>query len=293
MGKRSKQDIVFDSIIYFFISLIAIICLFPFIYILNNSLSDPQLVVGQQIFLIPKGIQFNAYRIILQSKELMTAYKNTIIYTVAGTVIGTFVTLLCAYPLSRPNMIFRKQFTVFFLVTMYFSGGIVPTFIMMNKYGLYNTRLSIILPAAFNCYNMIIAKTFIRTISEEIIESTKIDGANDIWIFFKIIVPLCKPVIAVIAMYNAVYMWNVYFNAILYISSNELHPLQVYLNKMMTMGMMGGASGITSSGLSLESSLIMDQIKYPAIIITIVPILFVYPLVQKHFVKGMMIGSIK
>lgn len=293
MIKSNKQDVIINIIIYIFVSIIAIICIFPFIYIFNNSISDPLLVVGQKIFLFPKGIQFGAYKIILQSKELITAYENTIIYTITGATLGTFITLLCAFPLSRPKFIFKKQFMIFFLITMYFSGGMVPTFIMMNKYGLYNTRWAIILPVAFSCYNMVVARTFFTTIPEEIIESIKIDGANDIQVFFKIIIPLSKAVIAVIALYNAVYMWNIYFNAILYISSNDLYPLQVFLNKMMTMSTLGSIGGLSTSGLGLESSLIMEQIKYPAIIVTILPILFVYPFVQKYFVKGMMLGSVK
>ena len=290
--KEKGRGLIADIAIDLFLLMIAGICLFPFIYVLNNSFSDPVLVTGKQIFLVPKGIQFRAYEIIFSSRSLFTAYANTILYTVAGTLLGTFVTLLCAYPLSRPKLIWKKQFSLFFLITMYFSGGLVPSFIMMNQYGLYDTRWAIILPAAFSCYNMIVIRTYLCSIQEEIIESAKIEGANDFYVFFRIIVPLSKPVVAVICLYNAVYMWNVYFNAILYLPSVDLQPLQVFLNKMVTTNSMNTVGGFSGGG-GLDSSLISEQVKYPAIVVTIVPILFVYPFVQKYFAKGVMLGALK
>ena len=292
-GKRTISSRVADLLITIVMLSAALVCFFPFLYVFNNSISDPVLVTGKQIYFIPKGIQFQAYRIVLSSKSLFTAYGNTLIYTAVGTLLDTLVTLLCAYPLSRPRLLGKRFLSLFFLITMYFSGGMIPSFLMMNLYGLYDTRWAILLPAAFSCYNMIVARTYFSSIQEEILESARIEGANDLYIFFRVVVPLSKPIVAVICLYNAVYMWNVYFNALLYLPSADLQPLQVFLNKMLTTNSAGTTGGAMSGGSGLDSSLISEQIKYPAIVVTIVPILFVYPFVQKHFAKGVMLGALK
>jgi putative aldouronate transport system permease protein len=282
-----------DGFLYVLMALVMVLCLYPFLYILANSFSDPVKVIGRQVLLWPQGWNVEAYRVIFGTRALYTAYGNTLIYTMVGTALGTFVTLMCAYPLSRPRLLFKRQLTMFFLITMYFSGGMVPAFIWINKYGLYDTRWALILPAAFSCYNMIIARTNFTAIPEEIIESAVIEGAGDWTIFLRIAIRLSAPVIAVIALYNAVYMWNVYFNAILYISNANLYPLQVYLSKLLTSSNMGSVSSVTASGMSYGSSLIMEQIRYPAIIVTTLPVLLIYPFVQRFFVKGVMLGSVK
>ena len=227
--RRSTKEQIVDLVIGLFMIVIAFVCLFPFIFVLNNSISDPKMVIAQEIYLWPKGIHFDAYKTVFQTQSLLRSYGNSVYYTVIGTFLGTFVTMLCAYPLSRPRFVFKRSLNILFLITMYFSGGMVPSFIMISKYGLYNTRWAILLPAAFSCYNMIVTRTYYQSIGEEIIEAATIEGANDLQIFFKIIFGLSKPILAVISLYNAVYMWNVYFNAILYLPSAELQPLQVFL----------------------------------------------------------------
>ncbi len=291
--KKNIKTRIADAFIYGLLLLSSFICLFPFIYVFNNSISDPVYVIGRQIYFIPRGVNLDAYEVIFRSPSLYVSYGNTILYTVIGTLLGTIVTLMCAYPLSRPRLMGKRFLTMLFLITMYFSGGMVPMFIWINNYGMYNTRWAILLPAAFSCYNMIVARTHFAAIPEEIVESAVVEGANDYQIFFGIILRISTPVIAVIALYNAVYMWNVYFNAILYLSSPELHPLQVYLNRLLSTSNMGNVSGITATGMSYDSSLIMEQVRYPAIIVTILPIIMVYPFVQRYFIKGIMLGSVK
>jgi putative aldouronate transport system permease protein len=274
--------------------LIFIITLYPFLYIFANSVSDPILTIRNEIFLIPKGFQTNTYRLLLKSSSLITSYKNTIWYTIVGTLVSTAVVLFAAYPLSQKHFFLRKKINILFLITMYFSGGMIPLFIMVSRLGLYNNRWAIILPVAANVYYMIIARTYFENIPESMIESAKLDGANDLQIMLKIILGVSGSIIAVVILFNAVGYWNTYFNALLYLPSTNLQPMQVFLNKLLVQQLTNttGASGAVGQ-MSMERSLNVHQFKYAAIIITVLPIIFVYPLVQKHFVKGVMIGSVK
>jgi len=284
---------IWQLLINLLMFLLFIITIFPFLYILSNSISDPVATVRNEVFIFPKGFQLNAYRLLIKSGSLLTSYYNTIWYTVVGTLISTSIILFASYPLSQKQFFLRRKFNFLFLLTMYFSGGIIPLFITVNRIGLYNTRWAIILPVATNVYYMIITRSYFEGIPESMIESAKIDGANDFVIMLKIILGVSGPIIAVLVLFNAVNYWNTYFNAILYLPSTNLQPLQVFLNRLLVQQLPNtGASGAVGQ-MSMERSLVVHQFKYAAIILTVLPIVFVYPFVQRHFIKGVMIGAVK
>ena len=273
---------------------VLIITLYPFLYVFANSVSDPIATVKNEVYLWPVGFQLKTYSQLLRSNDLLTSYYNTIWYTIVGTLVSTFVVLMAASPLSRKEFCLRRPLNTIFLVTMYFSGGIVPIYITINRLGLYDTRWAIILPVACNVYNMIVARTYFDTIPEGLIESAKLDGANDLVIFNRIVIRLSKSVIAVLVLFAAVSYWNTYLNAVLYLPSSELQPLQMFLYKLLVQGLSNATGNSGAAGqMSLERSMNVTQYKYAAIILTVLPIVFVYPFVQKHFVKGVMIGAVK
>ena len=274
------------------LSMTLAITLYPFLYTFANSVSDPMATIRNEVYFWPKGFQLNTYRQVLRTKSFLSSYGNTVWYTVVGTVVSTTVIFLASYPLSRKEFFLRKQMNTFFIITMYFSGGMVPLFIVVNKLGLYNNRLAIILPVAANVYYMIICRSFMDDIPDSMIESAKLDGANDVQILKNIVLGVSKPIIAVLVLFTAVGYWNTYFNAVLYLPSPELQPLQIYLNKLLVNNSVrGGGNAVGQMGL--EASLNIHQFKYAAIIVTILPIVCVYPFVQKYFVKGVMIGAVK
>jgi len=274
--------------------LITAVTLYPFLFVLSNSLSDPLATVKNEVFFWPKGFQLNTYRQLMESNDLLTSYYNTIWYTGVGTLVSTFVILLAAYPLSQREFCLRKPLNAIFLFTMYFSGGMIPLYIAVNKLGLYNSRWAIILPVAANVYYIIVARSYFDNVPASVIESAKLDGANDLQIFGRVILGISQPIIAVLVLFTAVGYWNTYLNAVMYLPSSELQPLQVFLYKLLVQGLSNvtGNSGVAGQ-MSMERSMNVTQYKYAAIILTVLPIIFVYPFVQKYFVKGVMIGAVK
>lgn len=293
MKRRPRRRMAAGQIgIVIILSMTLAITLYPFLYTFANSVSDPMATIRNEVYFWPKGFQLNTYRQVLRTKSFLSSYGNTVWYTVVGTVVSTTVIFLASYPLSRKEFFLRKQMNTFFIITMYFSGGMVPLFIVVNKLGLYNNRLAIILPVAANVYYMIICRSFMDDIPDSMIESAKLDGANDVQILKNIVLGVSKPIIAVLVLFTAVGYWNTYFNAVLYLPSPELQPLQIYLNKLLVNNSVrGGGNAVGQMGL--EASLNIHQFKYAAIIVTILPIVCVYPFVQKYFVKGVMIGAVK
>ena len=293
MKRRPRRRMAAGQIgIVIILSMTLAITLYPFLYTFANSVSDPMATIRNEVYFWPKGFQLNTYRQVLRTKSFLSSYGNTVWYTVVGTVVSTTVIFLASYPLSRKEFFLRKQMNTFFIITMYFSGGMVPLFTVVNKLGLYNNRLAIILPVAANVYYMIICRSFMDDIPDSMIESAKLDGANDVQILKNIVLGVSKPIIAVLVLFTAVGYWNTYFNAVLYLPSPELQPLQIYLNKLLVNNSVrGGGNAVGQMGL--EASLNIHQFKYAAIIVTILPIVCVYPFVQKYFVKGVMIGAVK
>jgi ABC-type glycerol-3-phosphate transport system permease component len=266
----------------------------PLWFIIIASFSDPAAVWNGKVVLLPKGFNIDAYREILKYKSIWLGYRNTILYTVLGTVINLVLTICTAYPLSRKDFMPRNFFMFMFMLTMYFSGGLIPTYLVVNKLNLVNTVWAMIIPGAISIYNVIITRTyFINSIPGSLQEAAELDGANSLQFLMRVVLPLSKPVIAVIALYYAVGHWNDFFSALIYIHKKDLLPLQTFLRDLLIQNQVNiDMTGLDPAAAERKMKL-AQTIKYGVIVVSTVPVLCIYPLVQKHFVKGIMIGSVK
>lgn len=292
MAKKINESFgewVFLKIIYVFVIMAIAATLYPFIYVISMSISEPKYVIQQSVWLFPKGFSTEAYQVVFQNKNIWQSYYNTIWYTLIGSGLNIFMTIITAYPLSRKGFSGKRFFTFFMVATMFFSGGLIPMFLLIKNLGLYDTKWAIVLPAALSAWNVIIARTFFQSIPESIQESAQIDGCSDIGILFKIILPLSMPIIAVIGLFSAVGFWNSYFSALIYLPSPGNHPLQMYLMKVLIQN----SEELAGSARGMSRTLIGAQLKYAIIIVSVLPIVSVYPFLQKYFMKGVMIGAIK
>jgi putative aldouronate transport system permease protein len=291
MIKRSRGENIFAVFNYIMLTLLAITTLYPFIYILTMSLSTTLEAIKPGFHLYPKEISLTSYQMVFKNKEIIVGYGNTIFRTVAGVVTTLIVTSMFAYPLSKDYMPNRKLFTFITLFTMLFSGGLIPTYLLMRNLHLINNRLVFILPGLVGAYNVIVLKSFFKSIPESLPESAKIDGANEFVVLFRIILPLSKPVLATLALWTAVSHWNAWFDAMIYINSYSKQVLQFFLQKIL----IENNQDLIQQGLVDPDRMTFtpETIKAATIVITILPILFVYPFVQKYFVKGIMLGSVK
>ncbi|HHY09631.1 MAG TPA: carbohydrate ABC transporter permease [Firmicutes bacterium] len=293
---RVDPDRVFDIcnkiLVWFFI----LVILYPLIYIVSASFSDPYFVNSGQMWLFPKGFTTEGYRRIFQSREILIGYRNTIFYTLLGTFINLAVTLPAAYALSRTDLVGRGIIMGLFTFTMFFDGGLIPTYLLVRNLGMINTIWSMVLPAAASMWNIIVTMTFFRVnIPPGLEEAAEIDGASHIRIFFQIIIPLSAPIIAVMALFYGVGHWNQFFGALIYLQDRVLWPLQLFLReiliqqKVMTelMQQRGAVEALQ------EHARIADIIKYAIMIVSSAPLLIIYPFLQRFFVKGILIGSIK
>ncbi len=270
---------------------IAVLCIYPMVYIFSMSLSNVLIVLKKEVYLLPRNISMDAYSFIMKRPDVWRAYYNTIWYTLVGTAINIVLTLLTAYPLSRKHFVLRGPITFMIAFTLWFGGGMIPSFILVRSLGLYGTRWAMVLPGAITAWNVIISRTFFQsTIPDEIIEAAKIDGANDLQAFIAVVLPVSQAIIAVNILFYAVDHWNSFFNAILYLPKKDMQPLQVFLRTILFQSVQFGTS---VSGDDLELSMLSEKLKYAVIIFAMLPITFVYPFVQKYFVKGVMIGSLK
>ena len=288
--KRKKKIELFDIVMYVVSALLLLIAAYPLILVLSNSISDPTLVAKGEVVFLPKGINFDGYTYIFENKDITTGYANTIFYTVIGTAINLFVTVPCGYVLSKTSLPGKKFFMVYFMITMYFSGGLIPTFLLMNKLGLYNSRWSLLLLGAFSMYNCIICRSFFAGIPKELEESACIDGCSDIGIFTKIVLPLSKALMGVMVLYFALSHWNSYFSAMVYIKDDSKQPLQVFLRRILIQ-----AKQQLEASEEVVESLIETEalIRYGVIVVSSLPLLIIYPFLQKYFDKGVLIGSVK
>lgn len=293
--RKIDPDKVFDIVNLLIMLTLLVIFVWPLWFVLIASISDPNEVWQGHVILFPRGITLDAYEEVVKYKTIWTGYRNTILYTVIGTVINMVLTVCAAYPLSRKDFAPRKFLTVFFMITMYFSGGLIPTYLVVNRLGLIDTIWAMVIPNAVSVFNIIITRTyFVNSIPNELMEAAQLDGANTVQYLFKVVLPLSKPILAVITLFYAVGHWNDFYSALLYINSQQLLPLQSILRKLLLS---------TQMTLQVTSSMSPDEImrktqlaqtlKYSSIIVSTIPVLCFYPLVQKHFVKGIMIGSVK
>lgn len=286
-----KKMTWFDILNVFLLLGVVFVTLYPFLYMFNVSLSGTSYVMKNQVQFWPKGFNIDMYKIVLSDNRILMGYKNTIVYVVVGTIISLILTSMGAYAISR-RMVMRKALTLYIVFTMLFQGGMIPTFLVVRELGIMNTMWAMVLPGAISVWNLIIMRTFFQGIPSEMIESGKMDGLNDIGVFARLVIPLSKPLLATIGLFYAVAMWNNFFLALLYLSSENLYPLQVVLRNLVLAGQFTGTDINSSTGADGES-VVQDSLKFATIIVSTLPILMVYPFIQKYFVKGVMIGSVK
>ncbi len=294
MVKRKKLE-VFDYIVIAISLLLVLLVVYPLILILSNSISDPALVAKGEVLLFPKGIQWDGYLYVFQDKDIMTGYLNTIFYTVTGTIINLLVTVPAGYVLSksREEVPGNKLFMTLFMITMYFSGGMIPTFLLMNSLGLYNSRWALLILGAFNTYNCIICRSFFSAMPKELEESASIDGARPLVTFAKIVMPLSKALLGVMVLYFAVGHWNSYFNAMIYLQEDSKKPLQVFLRRILVLAKQQADMDAMAAEYGASMAETEALIRYCVIVVSALPLLVIYPFLQKYFDKGVMIGSVK
>ncbi len=280
-----------DICIYGFLALIALTCLFPFVHVFAKSISEEAFVIANEVFLLPKGFTLDAYKKVLSDASIIYSFYISVIVTVLFTILGMIITLCAAYPLSRRSLKGRTGITMFFMFTMYFTGGIIPEYLLMNSLGLLDTMAVMILPLAFSPYNLLIMKTSLQnSIPDSLIESAHLDGASEFTILTRIVIPLSKPIIATLSLFYAVGRWNAYQDALFYIKQNvSLRPLQLKLYYLVV-------SSTESFQAAVEGSAQLtnpEVLKAACIIFATVPIICIYPFIQKYFVQGAMVGSVK
>lgn len=290
--KLGKSDRLILTVGYLMLGIFAIAILIPLSYVVIASFMDPNVLNN-------KGISFNfsdwtldAYKRVLENSMIWRGFANSVFYSAAFTVISVLVTLLAAYPMSKKDLVGRNVFNVLFVVTMFFGGGLIPTFILVNQLQLVNTVWAILLPGAFNVWNMILARTYYQSLPTELREASQLDGASEVQHFFKIMMPVCKPIIAVLALWTFVGMWNSYFDAMIYLNDADLQPLQLVLRSILVQntpqpGMIADIQSIA------EMSKVAELLKYTTIVVSSLPLLIMYPFFQKYFEQGVMVGSVK
>ncbi len=291
--KLTFEDKLFEIISYVFLTILGLVCLYPLYFTLIASISDPQLVNSGQIMFLPRNIMMDGYEKVFAYKPLWRGYGNTIIYTLLGTTLNIFLTMITAYPMSRKKFIGKNFFLFYLMFTMYFSGGLIPTFLIVKQIGLYNNWMVMIVMGMISITNVIIARTFIQnSIPEELIEAASIDGLNHYGIFAKMVLPLSKPIIIVLCLYYGVGHWNNYWTAMIYLNDQNLFPLQLILRGLLTANQLS-ADLASDYEDAVRMQNMVDLMKYGMVIAASLPLLIVYPFLQKYFTKGVMIGSVK
>ncbi len=286
-------DRVFNVINLALITLVLVLVAYPLLYVISASYSDPILVSSGKVVLLPKGFTLEGYQKIFESAEIWQSFFNSVRYTLIGTTLNIVMTVMAAYPLSRRGLVGRRPLLLVMTFTMYFSGGMIPAFLVVKLLGLYNTFWALVIPGAISTYNMIVMRSFFESsIPEELHDAANIDGCDDYQYLLKILLPLSKPVLAVMVLFYGTGHWNAFFNAIIYLRNAADYPLQVVLRNILLKNVLS-ENMITDFGGAATYSHTAEIIKYGLIIVSSIPMLAVYPFVQKHFVKGVMIGSIK
>lgn len=289
----STGDKIFTVAIYVILSLLLVIILYPLIYVISASFSDPQAVISGRVVLWPVNVTVKGYAAVFQNHNILTGFLNSFFYLIVGVALNIVMTMLCAYPLSRKEFKAGGFFSLFFVFTMYFSGGMVPTYILVNNLGLINTRWAMIIPTAMSTYNMIICRTYIvNSIPDELYEASQMDGCTPFKYMMKVILPLSKPIMAVLVLYYGVAKWNDYFNALLYLYKTNLQPLTIVMRDILIMSQVD-MTKVTDASAVAKMQGMSELLKYSTMVVASVPVMLLYPLIQKHLVKGVMIGAVK
>lgn len=296
--KLSKRDRIFLICIYTYVAIALLLVAYPILYIISASISDPKMVASGEMWLFPKGVTFKGYEIVFQNSKIWTGYGNTILYTLIGTTINLVVTMPAAYALSRKDFVGRGFFMGMFMVTMFIGGGLVPTYMLVKGLGMVNTMWALVIPGAASIWNIIVSRTFFaNSIPAELQDAAQIDGATNIRLFLRIVLPLSMPIIAVMALFYGVGHWNSYFGAMIYLNDDAKYPLQLVLRQILVLQEMqsqvGGIIDATVAAAQNNKAEIASLVKYGVIIVSTLPIIAVYPFLQRYFVQGVMIGSVK
>ena len=285
--KKSASSVLFDVLNITILLFLTVITLYPFLRVLAVSLSSPYALTGYPLSIIPRNFTIGSYLSLLKNESITVGFTNSIVITLIGTLLDTLITVMVAYPLSKKRLPHRNLFTMFFVATMFFSAGLIPSYLNIKSLGLLNTYPVLILPRLINTFNMLICRNFFMSISPEIEESASVDGANDISILFRLIIPISKPIIVTLLLWYGVARWNSYFDCLLYVTDSKKFLLSVVLRNIIMSGSNERAASDKSSIYNFE------LIRTSTIVLSTIPILVVYPFIQKYFVKGIMIGSLK
>ena len=286
---KKKKIQIFDVVVHIISVFLLVIVLYPMILVVSNSLSDPGLVASGKVLFLPKGFNFNGYIEFFHDKNILIGYANTLFYTVTGTIINLLVTVPAGYALTKKTLPGNGIFLLMFMIIMYFSSGMIPTFLVVNKLGLYNTRGILLILGAFSTYNCLICKSFFGSMSKDMEEAAEIDGCTPMKTFIKIILPLSKALLGVMTLYFAVGHWNSYFNALIYIRDDTKQPLQIFLRRILILAQLAAAD--SEGDLSIVEREML--LRYSSIVVASLPLMIIYPFLQKYFDKGVMIGAVK
>jgi putative aldouronate transport system permease protein len=286
------SDKLMDVVIWVLVIFAVIVTLYPFLYVVSVSISDGAAVARGDVILLPKGFSLDAFSMVTKNSQLWISYGNTFFYTIVGTLCNLVFTCLGAFPLSRSHFFLRRQLNFFVAFTMYFSGGLIPTYIVVTGIGLYNSRLAMILPVLVSAYNLMICRSAMSSVPQDLFENAALEGASDFYQMLHIAVPLIKPTLAVLALYYAVARYNDFFNAMLYLGDSNLQPLQIFLRRVLLQAsneVLQSAGG-QAAAAAAENTL---KIRYICIVLAAIPIFLITPFVQKYLVSGTMLGAVK
>ncbi|NQX71860.1 carbohydrate ABC transporter permease [Paenibacillus alba] len=291
--RESQGDRLFLVGIYFFLSLVLIIVLFPLIFIISSSFSSPQAVVSGKVWLFPVDVTLEGYKAVFHNPQIVSGYLNSLFYAVVGTAVNVVLTVMLAYPIARKTFFGRNAIMVLLVITMMFDGGLIPFYLVVKSLHILDTRWAMILPGAMAVFQVIIARTFFQTsIPDEIAEAAELDGCSDLRFITSIVIPLSKPILAVLTLMYAVGHWNAYFDALIFLKSPDLFPLQIVLRNILILNTIDPTM-VSKVDQMLAQQGLKDLLKYSLIVVASAPVLIIYPFVQKYFVKGVMIGSLK
>lgn len=290
--KHGGFEKIFDLFNVLLLGVLSLVFLYPIVYVVFASLSDPaQLVKHTGVLLAPQGFSLSGYEMVWSNPNIGKGYINTIFYVIVGTAVNLLLTSMGAYVLSRKGFYLRRILTMGVVFTMYFSGGLIPFYLTVKGFGLYDSRLALVLPVAINTWNLIVMRTSMAQIPDSLEDAAKIDGANDFGILFRIFIPVIKSTMAVIILFYAVQHWNSWFNAMIFLRERGKYPLQLFLREILLSGSMMDVTA--AGGEDVNNALTLSLLKYCTIVVSTLPILFIYPFLQKYFAKGVMIGSVK
>lgn len=290
---ETRADNVFNIFNYLFLGIILFLVLYPLVYVVSASLSEPSAVLAGRVKLLPVDFTLRGYEKIFEHRGLMTGFANSMIYAFLGAIIGVIVTLMAAYPLSRDDMPGRRFLTFFFVFTMLFSGGLIPFYLTVNKLGMIDTRWALLLPTAMSPWNILIAIAFFRSsIPSELHDAAQIDGCDDFKYIFRVVLPLSKPLIAILFLFVAVWQWNQYFQAMIFLNDPGLYPVQLYLRQILVLNEIDLSMISDLETLAMQQGM-KEQLKFSVIVVASLPLLLLYPFVQRYFVTGMTLGAVK